>query len=110
MNLYTHLNLTSLSGLNNSNDISKSSSNTSLSTSKEYLKLIPPLSDVEFDSLKQSIKEEGQVKSSLRVRLDGLLLSNQVNIPMIEKCRLHQRNSLLMRSTSAQSERTLSGG
>ncbi|MDP9286795.1 MAG: DNA modification methylase [Thermoproteota archaeon] len=59
MNLYTHLNLTSFSGLNNNNNISKSSSNTSLSTSKEYLKLIPPLSEVEFDSLKRSIKEEG---------------------------------------------------
>ncbi len=59
MNLYTHLNLTSFSRLNNSNNISKSSSNTSLSTSKEYLKLIPPLSEVEFDSLKRSIKEEG---------------------------------------------------
>ncbi|PWU81204.1 MAG: hypothetical protein DLM72_08090 [Candidatus Nitrosopolaris wilkensis] len=59
MNLYTHLNLTSFSGLNNNNNISKSSSNTSLSTSKEYLKLIPPLSEVEFNSLKQSIEEEG---------------------------------------------------
>ena len=59
MNLYTRLNLTSFSGPNNNNNISKSSSNTSLSTSKEYLKLIPPLSEGEFNSLKQSIKEEG---------------------------------------------------
>ena len=59
MNLYTHLNLTSLSGLNNNNNISKSSSNTSLSTNKEYLKQIPSLSGSEFESLKQSIKEQG---------------------------------------------------
>ncbi|MDQ6863929.1 MAG: ParB N-terminal domain-containing protein [Thermoproteota archaeon] len=59
MNLYTRLNLTSFSGLNNKNNISNSSSNTCLSTSKEYLKLIPPLSEVEFNSLKQSIKDEG---------------------------------------------------
>ena len=73
MNPYTHLNLTSLSGLNNNNNISKSSSNTSLSTDKEYLKLIPPLSEVEFDSLKQSIKEEG-LHIPITVNKQGIVL------------------------------------
>jgi ParB-like chromosome segregation protein Spo0J len=51
--------MTSSSGLNNIANNSKSSSNPILSTSKEYLNLISPLSEVEFDSLKQSIKEQG---------------------------------------------------
>ncbi len=52
--------MSSFSDPNNNNDINKSSTNTSrISTKKGYMNLIPPLSEVEFDSLKQSIKEEG---------------------------------------------------
>jgi ParB-like chromosome segregation protein Spo0J len=69
MNLYTRLKMTSFSGLNNNN----SSSNTSLSTKKGYLNLIPPLSEVEFDLLKQSIKKEG-LHIPIIVNTQGIVL------------------------------------
>jgi 16S rRNA G966 N2-methylase RsmD len=75
MNRYTHLKMTSSSGLDNNTNSSKSSNNPILLTSKEYLKLIPPLSEVEFDSLKQSIKEEGlhiHIIVKQGIVLDGL--------------------------------------
>jgi hypothetical protein len=53
--------LSNFSVPNNNNDISKSSGKArqTLSTKWEYLNLIPRLSEVEFNLLKQSIKEEG---------------------------------------------------
>jgi len=64
-------------GPNNNNNISKGSSEVrkTLSTTRGYLTLIPPLSKVEFDLLKQSIKEEGMhlpiIVNKQGVVLDG---------------------------------------
>jgi len=45
---------------NNSNfSTSGTTAKQTVSMKKEYLNLLPPLSDGEFDSLKQSIREEG---------------------------------------------------
>ena len=53
--------MSNFSDSNNNKDISKSSGKArqTLSTKKEYLNLIPQLSEVEFNLLKQSTKEEG---------------------------------------------------
>ena len=59
MDLYTEQKMANFNDPNNI-DVSKRSSNIrTVSTTKEYLNLITPLSKVEFDLLKQSIKEEG---------------------------------------------------
>jgi ParB-like chromosome segregation protein Spo0J len=49
--------MSNFSGPNNKNNIS--TNHRTISTKKEYLKLIPSLSESEYESLKQSIKEQG---------------------------------------------------
>src|SRR5437879_2963640 len=49
--------MSNFNGPNDKNNIS--TNNRTISTKKEYLKLIPPLSESEYESLKQSIKEQG---------------------------------------------------
>jgi hypothetical protein len=49
--------MSNFNGPNNKNNTSSNSR--PISTKKEYLKLIPPLSVSEYESLKQSIKEQG---------------------------------------------------
>jgi ParB-like chromosome segregation protein Spo0J len=49
--------MSNFNGPNNKNNTS--TNNRTISTKKEYLKLIPSLSESEFESLKQSIKEQG---------------------------------------------------
>lgn len=49
--------MSNFNGPNNKNNTS--TYNRTISTKKEYFKLIPPLSESEFESLKQSIKEQG---------------------------------------------------
>jgi 3-methyladenine DNA glycosylase Mpg len=65
--------MSNFNGPNNKNNTSSNSR--TISTKKEYLKQIPPLSVSEYESLKQSIKEQGLhvpvIVNKQRIVLDG---------------------------------------
>ncbi len=84
--------MSNISGPKNNSNSSTSSRDTihALSIKKEYLNLIPPLSKVEFDLLKQSIKEEGMhvplIINKQGVVLDGhhrFRACKELGIPLI---------------------------
>ena len=74
MNLY-HVHLSNLSDPNNNKNNRQNSSTTrrTVSTKKEYLNIIPPLSEAGFALLKQSIKDKGLLIPII-VNKDGIVL------------------------------------
>jgi ParB-like chromosome segregation protein Spo0J len=74
MNLY-HVHLSNLSDPNNNKNNRQNSSTTRrfVSTKKEYLNIIPPLSEAGFALLKQSIKDKGLLIPII-VNKDGIVL------------------------------------